>query len=47
MILKDLIWLFVVVLLIGWALGYFGFGDAVASLIQILPVLAIIEVLYK
>lgn len=45
--MKDLIWLIVVILLIGWAVGYFGFGEAVGSLIHILLVLAIIVVLYR
>jgi hypothetical protein len=45
--MKDLIWLIVVILLIGWAVGYFGFGEAVGSLIHILLILAIIAVLYR
>jgi hypothetical protein len=45
--MRDLIWLIVVILLIGWAVGYFGFGEAVGSLIHILLVLAIIGILYR
>jgi hypothetical protein len=45
--MRDLIWLIVVILLIGWAIGFFGFGEAVGSLIHILLVLAIIGVLYR
>jgi len=45
--MSDLIWLIVVILLIGWAVGYFGFGEAVGSLIHILLVLAIIGILYR
>ena len=45
--MRDLIWLIVVILVIGWAVGYFGFGQAVGSLIHILLVLAIIVVLYR
>lgn len=45
--MKDLIWLIVVILLIGWLIGYIGFGDAVGSLIHILLVLAIIGILYR
>ncbi len=45
--MRDLIWLIVVILLIGWAIGYFGFGEAVGNLIHILLVLAIIGVLYR
>ncbi|PKA82271.1 hypothetical protein ATE92_0398 [Ulvibacter sp. MAR_2010_11] len=45
--MRDLIWLIVVILLVGWLIGYFGFGDAVGSLIHILLVLAIIGILYR
>lgn len=45
--MKDLIWLIVVILLIGWLIGYIGFGEAVGSLIHILLVLAIIGILYR
>ena len=46
-IMKDLIWLIVVILLIGWAVGYFAFGEAVGNLIHILLVLAVIGILYR
>ncbi|WP_026450583.1 lmo0937 family membrane protein [Aequorivita capsosiphonis] len=42
-----IIWLIVVLLIIGWLVGYFGFGEAVGSLIHILLVLAIIGILYR
>ncbi len=45
--MRDLIWLIVVILLIGWAVGFFGFAESVGSLIHILLVLAIIGVLYR
>jgi len=45
--MRDLIWLIVVILLIGWAVGYFALGEAVGSLIHILLVLAVIAVLYR
>lgn len=45
--MRDLIWLIVVILLIGWAVGFFGFGEAVGSLIHVLLVLAIIGILYR
>lgn len=35
-----------VVLLIGWAVGYFGFGEAVGAFIHVLLVLAIIALLF-
>ncbi|MGO3182291.1 MAG: lmo0937 family membrane protein [Aequorivita sp.] len=43
----DIIWLIVVLLVIGWLVGYFGFGEAVGSLIHILLVLAVIGILYR
>ncbi len=43
----NLIWLIVVILLIGWAVGFFAFGEAVGSLIHILLVLAVIGILYR
>tara|TARA_R100000988_G_scaffold82799_1_gene45870 strand:+ start:204 stop:362 length:159 start_codon:yes stop_codon:yes gene_type:complete len=43
----DIIWLIVVILIIGWLIGYIGFGDAVGSLIHILLVLAVIGILYR
>tara|TARA_R110002072_G_scaffold110599_2_gene238409 strand:- start:1768 stop:1926 length:159 start_codon:yes stop_codon:yes gene_type:complete len=45
--MRDLIWLIVVILLIGWLVGYFGFADAVGDLIHILLVLAVIGILYR
>lgn len=45
--MRDIIWLVVVILLIGWAVGYFGFGEAVGSLIHVLLVLAIVAILYR
>ena len=45
--MRDLVWLIAVILVILWAVGYFGFGAAVGSFIHILLVLAIIAVLYR
>jgi len=45
--MKDLIWLIVVILIIGWLVGFVGFGAAVGNLIHILIVLAVILILYK
>jgi len=36
-----------VILIILWAIGYFGFGEAVGSFIHILLVLAVIAILYR
>ncbi|MBW3518126.1 lmo0937 family membrane protein [Flavobacterium sp. NKUCC04_CG] len=45
--MRDLVWLIAVILIIGWAVGYFGFGEAVGSFIHILLVLAVIAILYR
>lgn len=45
--MRDLIWLIAVILLVLWAIGYFGFGQAVGQFIHILLVLAIIAILYR
>lgn len=45
--MRDVIWLVVIVLLIGWAVGFFGFGEAVGKFIHILLILAIIAVIYR
>ncbi len=43
----DIIWLIVVLLIVGWLIGFIGFGDTVGSLIHILLVLAVIAIIYK
>jgi Na+/H+-dicarboxylate symporter len=45
--MRSLLWLIAVILLIGWLVGYFGFGDAVGSFIHILLVLAVIAILIR
>ncbi len=45
--MKDLIWLIVVILIIGWLIGFIGFGAAVGNLIHILLVIAVIMVIFK
>ncbi|NCT17379.1 MAG: lmo0937 family membrane protein [Flavobacteriia bacterium] len=45
--MRDLIWLIVVILVIGWLVGYFSFGDSVGPLIHILLVLAVIGILFR
>ncbi|WP_151895028.1 lmo0937 family membrane protein [Patiriisocius marinistellae] len=44
--MRDLVWLIVVILIIGWLVGYFAFPD-IGSLIHILLVLVVILVIYK
>jgi len=45
--MRDLLWLVAIILLIGWLVGYFGFGEAVGAFIHVLLVLAIIAVLIR
>ncbi len=45
--MRNIISIVAVVLVILWAVGYFGFGEAVGSFIHILLVLAIIAILYS
>lgn len=45
--MRDIISLIILVLIIGWLVGYIGFGAAVGNLIHILLVLAIIGILYR
>ncbi|MGM0635432.1 MAG: lmo0937 family membrane protein [Bacteroidota bacterium] len=45
--MKNLIRLIVVLLIIGWALGYFGFTETVGKFIHILLVVAVIGILYR
>jgi len=40
--MKDLLWLIVLILLIGWLIGFIGFGQLVGNLIHILIVGAVI-----
>jgi hypothetical protein len=43
--MKDLLYFFAVVLIIGWALGFFVYS--VSGLIHILLVLAVIAILFR
>ncbi|MFL1897424.1 lmo0937 family membrane protein [Aquimarina sp. 2-A2] len=44
--MRDLIWLIVVILIIGWLVGYFAF-PSIGSIIHILLVLAVIAIIYR
>ncbi|HAJ80936.1 MULTISPECIES: lmo0937 family membrane protein [Zunongwangia] len=44
--MRDIIWLIIVLLIIGWLVGYFAFPD-LGSIIHILIVLAVILLLYR
>ncbi|WP_417886393.1 lmo0937 family membrane protein [Zunongwangia sp.] len=44
--MRDLIWLIIVLLIIGWVVGY-SFFPNLGSIIHILIVIAVILILYK
>ena len=44
--MRDLVWLIIVLLIIGWLVGFFAFPD-LGSLIHILIVIAVILIIYK
>ncbi len=45
--MNNLLNIIIVLLIVGWLVGYIGFGTAVGSLIHILLVLAIIGIVYR
>ena len=45
--MRDLLWAIVAILIVGWLVGYIGFGQAVGNLIHILLVLAVVAVLIR
>lgn len=44
--MRDIIWLIIVLLVIGWLVGYFAFPD-LGSIIHILIVIAVIMLIYN
>ncbi len=44
--MKDIVWIIVVILVIGWLVGFFAF-PAVGGLIHALLVIAVILIIYK
>lgn len=46
-VMNNLLNIIIALLIIGWLVGYIGFGTAVGSLIHILLVLAIIGIVYR
>jgi hypothetical protein len=45
--MNNLLNIIIVLLIVGWLMGYIGFGSMVGSLIHILLVLAVIGLLYR
>ncbi|MDQ7917469.1 lmo0937 family membrane protein [Mesonia sp. MT50] len=44
--MRDLVWLIVVILVIGWLVGFVAFPD-LGGIVHILIVLAVILIIYK
>jgi hypothetical protein len=44
--MKDLVWLIVVILLIGWLVGFFAFPN-IGGIIHLLLVIVVIMIIYK
>ena len=45
--MNNLLNIIIVLLVVGWLVGFIGFGTAVGSLIHILLVLAVIGILFR
>lgn len=45
--MNGIVNILIVLLIIGWLVGYIGFGEVVGSLIHILIVLAVIGIIYR
>lgn len=45
--MNSLLNIIIVLLIVGWLVGYIGFGSMVGSLIHILIVLALIGIVYR
>jgi hypothetical protein len=45
--MRDLVWIIVVILIVGWLLGYIGFGAVVGNLIHILLIVAVVLIILK
>jgi hypothetical protein len=44
--MKDLIWIIVVILVIGWLIGFVAFPD-VGGILHVILVIAVILIIYK
>jgi len=44
--MRDIVWIIIVILVIGWLIGFFAFPD-VGGIIHIILVVAVILLIYK
>ncbi|MDM1408825.1 lmo0937 family membrane protein [Myroides sp. DF42-4-2] len=45
--MRDIFWILVILLLLGWGVGFFAFGQVVGELIHILLVVALIMLVIR
>jgi hypothetical protein len=45
--MSRILWIIAIILIIGWLVGFIGFGDAVGTFIHALLVVAVIIILYN
>lgn len=45
--MRDLVWIIIVILIVGWLLGFIGFGAVVGNLIHILLIVAVVLIVLK
>ncbi|WP_430612545.1 lmo0937 family membrane protein [Flavobacterium sp. JP2137] len=45
--MRNIFWLLVIILIIGWAIGFFAFGQLLGAAIHILLVVAVIMILVR
>lgn len=45
--MSNILWIIAIILIIGWLVGFIGFGDAVGTFIHALLVVAVILILYN
>ncbi len=45
--MRDIVWIIIVLLILGWLLGYLSFGAVVGNLIHILLIVAVVLIVLK
>ena len=45
--MRDIVNILIVLLIVGWLLGYIGFGAVVGNLIHILLIVAVVMVIFR
>ncbi len=45
--MKDIVWIIIVLLILGWLLGFLSFGAVLGNLVHILLIVAVILIVLK